>query len=221
MNNATPRCNSELLHCPESGVRQLDDRASPWTYAGELARYISCASTIRARVLEQYDTSPPIDAIMELQAVRRAERDKFRIAAADVGERPNDYKSFRVRQFGAWPHEGEQVPRPAPEPDPSEEEQGPIVLRHALTPREIIADIERAFRLKPGAITGKRRHKPITLARRTAAYVFSRRHNSSQLIAKWLGGLNHTSVLYAVKQFEASATPQMRNVAARYLGGSA
>lgn len=206
-----------LLHASESGVRDVDhDLSTAWTYAGELARYVRCPSTIRQYCIDRYGNAPPVEDIRELQEAHQASRERFRQASDAVGARSSDAFDFEPKRIGLWPHEEGYEPQRKPEPDDT-----PIVLKRALTPREIIADIERAFNLDPGAITGGRRLRPISYARRTAAYVLHRRHNSSPQIARWLGGLNHTSILYAIKQFELHATPEMRRVAARYLGDRA
>lgn len=88
------------------------------------------------------------------------------------------------------------------------------------TPRtsaEIIACIAAAFGFKPTALTtSDRRFDEICLARRTAAYVLWKRGNSYAQIGRWMNR-DHSTIIHAVRQFEAKATPKMQEIAARYV----
>lgn len=89
----------------------------------------------------------------------------------------------------------------------------PVEVR---TASDVIAAVAYDFGLPAAALTLDLRHKPFMLARRTAAYVLVQRGNSTPRVGKWLG-VDHSSVIHALKQFELCATDKMRVVAARYI----
>lgn len=202
------------LHRSEGGVveRRLD--GGPTAYAGELARYIRCPSTIRVRVLERFGRGPSLDDIRALQRKRQVEREEFRRSWEMLGERQGDHAAFTVRRIGTWgfeqPAEPEVVAtdvKPLPEPG-----------TYPVLPREIIAAVAAAFGLASGDLAGRSRLRRIVLARRTAIYILRKRGNSYPTIARFLGRWDHSTMIHHVREFEACATPEMREIAARFIG---
>ena len=89
-----------------------------------------------------------------------------------------------------------------------------------MTPRtsaEVIACVAAAFSLKPCALTeSDRRFDEVCRARRVAAYVLWKRGSSYAQIGRWMNR-DHSTIIHAVRQYQAKATDEMREVAARYL----
>ena len=93
--------------------------------------------------------------------------------------------------------------------------------RAALVPvtvPEIIACIAWAFDVLPTDVAGDRRNKRFVRARMTAAWVLIQRGGSSAQVGRWLNR-DHTTILHALKWFDANATDEMRAIAAKYVGG--
>lgn len=183
---------------------------SALAYATYLARYIRDPSTIRARTIDHFGYAPSREKIASLITRARAENDD--LTEHYTGDRDNvedDGRPFKVRAV------------PMPEPEPSK--PAPIIVHTPLgrpveivTPSDIIAAI--AFEMNVGVkdVLGGTRLKPIMLARRTAAYVLNKRGNSTKLVGRWLG-VDHSSVIHAVREFERRATPEMWAIAERYM----
>lgn len=215
---------TEVLHKSESGICEHRINSTAISYAGQLARYISNASTIRARVLEQYDLAPTIEHIRELQDASRRQRNKYREAWEALGERPEDHVEFRVGTF-VRPERGRPVMAPySPRVTNSDEQTSAEPHRpftQPILPEDVIAGIAAEFNVSVADIKGPRKFRTIMLARRVAAYVLHKRGNSYPAIGARLGGRDHSSIIHAKREFEAKATPKMREVAARYVGDAA
>lgn len=208
--------SGHMLHRSESGVREDRLDRSAWHYASELARYITSASTIRMHVFERFRCLFPIAGIEELQAARRAERELFRQASDALGERASDHQDFEVKQVGDWGFTiaADDDLRLIVEEDFAE----PVLAKpRPVLPNEIIEAICRDFGVSVETLMSGTRKARIMLTRRTAMYVLVQRGNSMPQAAARLGLKDHTSVLHGVREFEMSATPEMREIAARYV----
>lgn len=200
--------DNAVLHKSESGVRDFE-AASPASYAQELARYISCPTTIRARVLDEFDSAPHIRTIQRFQAEHKADRERYRAASDNLVPEPGDIHGFRVRRLARWPFEKDAPPKPKPPQFPD-----PIRFTPGVLPVDIIREVAAAFDLTYADIMSNRRVRPIMLARRTAAYILFKRGNSYPKVAQCLGLKCHSTIIHAVEQFESRATARMREVAA-------
>lgn len=207
------------LHLSESGVRQASIDFGPRTYAQELARYISCPSTIRARVLDRWGKSPTLRQIEAMRHLRVKARVDFRNAAEQLGEADEDAMHFRVGSLVPVARLRKPVVKVKAEPTPVDpapiEPESPAT--YPILPREIIAAIAKEFGFSFADVSGPSRLKYINMARKTAAYVLHRRGSSYSQIGRWLGGRDHTTILYAKRQFEAQATDFMLAVAERWV----
>lgn len=210
-------CATQVLHSPESGVRQLASNASASAYAREISRYIACPSTVRIRTLEQYGKAPSLDTILAMRAMHVEERALYRRVTDALGGRDEDAEEFRPRTANGIVRRLPPAPRTAvSEPEFMSEPTDP-----PATVPEIITAIARALSIAPEEMAGRRRHRPIVRARQTCAYVLWSRGNSYLQVGRWLGGRDHSTIIHACREFEMHATPKMRAVAERYIGGAA
>jgi hypothetical protein len=192
----------ESLHASESGVPQLHKTAGPRDYARNIARYISCPSTVRARTLNEYGSAPSLDEIRQMRAEHEGRRDAFRRASDKL-------EPFKVRRRASI------IPEPKPR-QPIDFEIDCVAL-----PNEIISAIARHFGFTAADLIGKRRHDDVVQARNTAAYVLWTRGNSYARVGRRLGGRDHSTIIHSCRNFERHATPEMRDVAARFIGCAA
>ena len=203
------RASVHLLHRSESGIREDRLDKSAWHYAGELARYITSASTIRMHVLHRFGYTVPVEDIEDLQAKRAGERAAFRAEADGLRERPNDFRDFEVRQTGRWVFDVPIVVERFVEPT--------LAKPRPVLSSEIVSAICRDFGVSVEEMMGGTRKQRIMLARRTAMYVLRARGSSLPQVASRLSLKDHTSVLHGVRAFEERATSEMREIAARYI----
>lgn len=190
---------ADVFHRVRTGIRPSYLDAGPKSYANELARYIRCPSTIRARTFDQWGRGPTLDEAREMRARHEAAQAHFRNAWEKLGHSDDD-ELFRPSQ---------------PDPEPTIELDLPepsIVL-----PSEIIAAVERAFKLRPNAIVGRSRIDRIAGPRNLVAWVLRQRGNTYPHVGKLLGGRDHTTAINAVRRFETTATPELRAFAARFI----
>jgi hypothetical protein len=199
------RGDLETLHRPEGGTPDLHHGATAVTYAKHLARYVTCASTIRAYVRSNYGVTLPIDRIEGFRAKHQEVRERYSAASAQLEFVPQDALPFRV-----------STPKKEPAP------YVPSVVRIGAPALagEILAGIAREFGLTASDLIGKERTKVVCEARHTAAYVLVRRGNSLSWTGRKLER-DHSSIMHSVRTFEASATAKMRAVAAGFLGEAA
>jgi hypothetical protein len=208
-------CATGVLHRSEGGVRQLHVTASYVDYARELARYISCPSTVRVRTLEQFGQAPSLERIRVMRDNHSAVRAAFRREAETIAPDERDHEDFRVASF---------VPRPMKRVEPGRELFiAPDPVEPGTVPSsgpEIIAAIARAMSFTVAEILGPRRARPVMRARATCSYVLRERGNSYTVIGRWMNR-DHSTIINACRQFEALATPAMRDLAAQFIGSRA
>ena len=92
-------------------------------------------------------------------------------------------------------------------------------VRAAIVPvsaPEIIACIAWAFGVQPTDVVGDRRKRDFVTARNTCAWVLIQRGNSSCQVGRWLNR-DHSTILHAIRMYEANATDAMREIAAKYV----
>lgn len=149
---------------------------TPTAYAKHLSRYISDASTVRARVMDEYGRAPSVDSIREMQDRARASA----IVADDDGVESEDFRVTGIVDIG-----------PTPKVQPPEKKAAPA------TPLEIIADIARRMNVDIADMTGpgRRRFGQLARALHLAAGVLRARGNSYPQIGKWLGGRDHSTII--------------------------
>lgn len=190
-----------LHHC-QGGVDESQvNNGSVYSYTSELAKYITCASTIRARVKDMFGHSPDVATIKEMQEKHKRSRDRFKEAWNDLGSRPNDGLHWAVNGIKPKPE------KPKVEP-----------IRRATLPREVIAEIARHYGVTYDDVVGRSRKRTVIKPRRLAAYVLVSRGNSNAQVGRWLGGRDHTTVIFAIEQFQHQATEDERKLAAFYIG---
>lgn len=190
------------LHNSGAGIREHKLNAGVYSYTSELAKYLSCASTVRARVKDMFGHSPDVTTIKKMQDEHKRSRDRYRKAWDALGERPSDSLHWVAS---------------AKKAEPSEElTLAPI--RRATLPRDIITDIAGYYGLTYDDVTGKKRTRAVIKPRRLAAYVLVKRGNSMAQTGRWLGGRDHTTVMCSIEQFEHQATEDERKLAAFYIG---
>ena len=205
-------CATGVLHRSEGGVRQLHVTASYVDYARELARYISCPSTVRVRTLEQFGQAPSLERIRVMRDNHSAARAAFRREAETIPFDERDHEDFKVASIVPRPKKHVQAARelfiaPAPVNPGTVPSSGP----------EIIAAIARAMCFPVAEILGPSRSRAVMRARATCCYVLRERGNSFGVIGRWMKR-DHSTIINACRQFEALATPAMRELAERFIG---
>lgn len=71
--------------------------------------------------------------------------------------------------------------------------------QHRLSAREIIAEVAERHNLTPADLSGERRTRLIAAARQEAMYELRQRTRlSTPQIGRYLGGRDHTTVLYGI-----------------------
>lgn len=186
---------------------------SPYAYARHLARYIRDASTIRARTLDTFGRSPPRDIIADMIADARKPEPEPKGWFQGCDGWQDDGSDWKPRGLVQAERIAARPRLVLIEPDaPYNEPPRPIV-----TAFDIIDAIARCFDMSGADMTGKGRFRHIVRARNCAAYVLHKRGNSFPRIGKFLGGRDHSTVIHAVRQFEAHATAEEREIAARFL----
>lgn len=186
---------------------------SPGNYVWHLARYIRDPSTIRARTIDLFGRAPDlklISATIEAAAAYKKPRSENCLGVKSVVK--DDGSDFVVRGIR--------------QPEPEREPPAPIMVTIAndqgqhevpiVTWRDVVSAVARDFGFTFADLVGGCRLRPIMLARRTAAFVLHKRGSSFPQVGRWLG-VDHSTVIHAVRQFEQHATPDMWAVAERYI----
>ena len=85
--------------------------------------------------------------------------------------------------------------------------------KRTLTPEAVISCVARYFNLSPEALKGRRRDKPVALARQIAMYLLREEMECSWTeIGRYLGGKDHSTVLHGYQKIanEAEVSPALR-----------
>lgn len=206
MSNVT---NHSLLLKSGSGVREdrLDKGAR--AFASEIARYITCPSTIRSRVVYRYGFSPSLDFIKEQQAKWRARREQFRAFSDSMEAQPDDIDLHEIHRRRAKAKVFHPMRVKLDEP----------FVPPTMVP-DIIAGIASEMGVSAEEVIGPCREKRLVEARWVIAHVLRERGNSFPAIGRHLNR-DHSSIQHALKKFNQSASMTMRAIAARYVGGAA
>lgn len=227
-------CPTSHLHdYAHGGIRRDRSEDGPRAYAAQLARYISDASTIRARVMEFYGRAPTLRQIEELQHIETAPVREYRRVSDMLGVPEGDPDDFRVRPIQMKQREIAALPKAKPvvhfrEPEPRrvrdqtkhlDAPELPAPANGPVTWHEIVCAVAQAYRVTAADIIGPSRAKPVVIPRRVCIYILHKRGRASlPQIGKWLGGRNHSTVMHNIRMFEDCADDDMRRVAARFLG---
>lgn len=187
------------LHSSEGGIREDAINGGLFSYSKELARYITCASTIHSYVKSRFGRAPSLEAIKEMQATHKAARIAFRRTWESLGECASDAFSYRP----AAPAKEAKAPEP------------PFIA--PILPSEIIASIAGLYGCSTDDLVGTSRLRKYVLPRCMASYVLVERGNSLSQVGRRLNR-DHTSVRYLRLQFLKRATEEERFTADRYVG---
>lgn len=219
------RGNVWELHNSEGGMSEISvGKESVWAYTRSLL-YLSSPSTIRARVRDEYGRAPSLEQIRTLKAEYETTRRAFKENNEALGGEPEDRHHFRVGRVELWPFEKNDKPREKKSlsrliqlaaKDDAERQKMPDVPVPPRIHSETIAAVAKCFRVTAADITGRSRKGHIMAARKTAIYILCQRGASLPQVGRWINR-DHSSILYLIRQFEWNATPQMRDVAARFL----
>lgn len=202
------------------GLPPLSETAGSRTYAKRLARYIHDASTIRARTINEYGTAPSIDDIKAMQAKAREESALVRQVAQrdtpDEGEDPAFWGTPGLIRLAAERRAIQQRAQMAQAIARLDHAEETPVRRDVVTGREVIALTAQAHGLTYADLTGPNRARHIAMVRHMAAWILLKRGRLSRAqIGRLLGGRDHSTVINSIRMFEATATPEQREVALR------
>lgn len=192
-----------LIQSLNGGVREsVIEYGPPDAYAAELARYIRDASTVRVRVMERFGKAPDRAKIEQMIARHRGNRDHLRQMLGDAIAPSRIADRIDVSSVSPAIEPGEFSPNP-----------------DYQTPREVVSDVARYFRLSLADLTGRGQFQHLVNARQVAAVVLRQRGMSSGAIGRVLGGRDHSTVLNLLRKFEWNASDEMRALAAALIDG--
>lgn len=173
---------------------------TPEAYARRIC-YISDASTIRARTMDEFGRAPSLDRIREMQEARRK---PMRDYGEEIGPQPKA--------------EVADVPKPMPAP------------RKAITPREIVTEIARRFNLTYWDLVGDGKTKLVLRARYLAIAVLIHRQRAKSRqddglfspVGRIMGGRDHSTIMNAWKRWPAllEKDPEVARVYAEFTSAS-
>lgn len=207
-----------ILHSSNSGIDMVQIDKGPVNYAAQLARYIRDPSTIRARTINEWGRAPSLDAIKGFIADSQAQRDIFRAEVEGLGESDEDEVDFVVRPLA-------EVTRR----QQADNERRNNVLHftapvftdpakplECFKPSEIIAGVATLMKCAPDDITGTSQYNLHVRARTIVCHLLRQRGLSYPAIGRRINR-DHTTVMTAVRRFEAKADDRMRDIASRFL----
>ncbi|MFC0204711.1 helix-turn-helix domain-containing protein [Novosphingobium soli] len=203
------------------GVSGMPDRmpAEAQAYARRLTRYISDASTVRARTLEEFGQAPPVEKIRGWRAERVAEiegrraarkPDEFvnmegRAANEDELEIDLDALGAAIAARLAKLEIVDTVPavplRPSAAPLSPDLQQtlARPIRGQPRTHREVVSHCARRFGLKAEDLLGSSRKRPVVRARQFTATLLRARGNSYPAAGRYLGNMDHSTVIHSVR----------------------
>ncbi|AIT81239.1 helix-turn-helix domain-containing protein [Novosphingobium pentaromativorans] len=180
-------------------------------YAQRLVRYISDASTVRARVLDRYTTAPSLEKIRGWRedwtglvasraALRAVDEEEWAEEADDEPEQ--DYARSighlassvveRSRRLAVVLRRENVVPPPPVKRVPA---------WPAITINDVMERCGDPFGITVGEIIGKSRKRDIVRVRQLTATVLRARRNSYPQIGRFMGGRDHSTAIHSVKAF--------------------
>jgi len=180
---------------------------SPHVYARRLTRYISDASTVRARTVDHFGRAPGIEVIRKMRADWL---DLLKTRAQEQAEHG---------LVLAGPVPQLQLVRPVdiePEPKPEPPALPPVAARGFMlhTGRDVIDACADACDISHGELIGSMRNVEFTRGRNLAAAVLRARGNSLPNVGRLLGGRDHSTVMNAIDRFFSREMKDPRFVAA-------
>lgn len=183
----------------------------PAQYAQRIARYITDASTVRARTLDQYGRAPSLDQIRKWQAYAREARAFVRRAAEmnapAEGECPDFWQTPGFAGLAA-----RRKMHGAAHAQLMAQQHIDAIRVDVITARDILQETARAFGYSLDDLVGKCRDPELVKVRHFSMWVLTKRGRLSQAAIGRLMNRDHSSVIYGVRQFESAATPDQREL---------
>lgn len=190
-----------------SGLRQpVYAEGAPALMAERLVKYISDASTVRARVLDHYGRAPKIEAIRKLRDDHLVRQEQLR-AYFDVGEEESELEPFKPASLV------KTVARTAPVAPVEIVLKVPSQQLH--TASDVIQACARCMVVPVSDILGRSRYRRHAYARHLIAAVLKARGSSYPQIAARLKRDDHTTIMSGVRKF-FSAVIRDERIAAAY-----
>lgn len=173
--------------------------SSPHAYARQIA-YISCPTTIRQRVLEEFTRAPSIETIRRYQADRKRKDALTEYRGFCRDSERDDALHFKPRGLARV----RKVIKPKPCPEPKVPTP-PMDWSHRPFPKfglDLVAAVSADLGLSPDDVAGPTRLKLYVHARAIISKILHDRNStvwSYPEIGRLLGGRDHTSILHCVK----------------------
>lgn len=189
-----------------SGFPFVSEDRDCTVYVRRLVRYISDASTVRARTLDHFGYAPDLPTIRKL---RQEWLDEIAYRTAAL----NTYGEWRALKRNKARAEKMQAARevklrivpkePPPLPVEQKAEPLPVAARgHMLrTATDVIDACADACGVSHGELIGTMRDRPIAKARNLCAAVLRARGNSLNITGRLLGKRDHTTIINAIHRF--------------------
>lgn len=202
------------------GLAPIPCTAGPRLYAQRLASYIRDPSTIRARTMDEYGRAPSIEDIKLFQARAGKVAEVVRYAAECNSPAENEDPGLwatpglvRLAAERRAIQQRAQMTQAAARLDQAREVPA---TRNVATARDVLRLIAQAHGLTSADVTGSCRLRTVVPVRHMAAWILVHRGRLSRTqIGRLLGGRDHSTVINSVKVFEATATPEQRELALR------
>lgn len=212
------RCCNELLHKSGAGIVLYQLEKGPLTYAGQLARYMRDPSKVRACTMNEWGRAPTLEQCRALIEEAQAERDRYksesdRLDPKDIDEAdfvPKPTPFARDAQNRIEHKAAQDIKLAEPEPEAVNDDPEP---QRSYFLSETVENVCRAMKVSVADVMGNARFRPIVRARHVVFYVLHQRGQSLAQIGRRMG-CDHTSVMYAMRIWDAKATDNMRAVAA-------
>lgn len=211
-----------LMHKANSGIDLTRIQLGPVHYAGQLARYIRDASTIRARTLSEWGRAPTLDECRAMIEQAQAERQRYADESARLCEHDADAADFvprattrairdqRRANQAAMLEKIKVKSEPLPANDQFRTERPELIS-------EVIACAAEGMGVSVDDLLSDIRKGDVLKARQVACHVMRQRGLSLPQIAERLNR-DHSSVINAIKRFDSHATDRMRQLADMLIG---
>lgn len=198
-----PARGEYFAQCGYSEAKHSDFNA-PVTMARRLASYISDASTVRVRVLDQFGRAPKVERIRQMRAEYLRERE-LRIASLSLDPLEEEPTWFKPLSLVKPPkiavdklvltHYADSSSEGTDEPRPDWREV------RLITASDVIHACSLVFDVSIGEILGETRQRDVAHARHLAATILKARGGSYPQVAYRLNRGDHTTVMNSLKSF--------------------
>jgi hypothetical protein len=209
--NPSGLTNSHYDFFARSGFDVIPEEPGHWGYAKRLSRYITDASTVRVRTIEQFGIAPPLEQIREMRvewlATIKRRGDAIGTYGTTRERRRAEEKAQRDRAAAALkPSPKNVVAKPAQQPSliVAKLTEAPAIRTFTPEPMktgvEVIEACAKGFGIEMSQLIGPSRKPTLVRVRNLATAVLRARGSSLPNIGRFTGR-EHTTVLHSLRTF--------------------